>query len=154
MSSKPVFLNLTPHDVNVYSGRELILSIPRSGWIARVSSFPVEVGRIEVEGWAIPINKIVYGDVVIENEGTGERFAINSDRDLERFLEYFKSRSDIGDRVIAVIVSLVVLQALRRKKIGVLSKKYIVVCPDTNPGSAIRDSTGRILGVKAFQIIF
>jgi len=44
------------------------------------------------------------------------------------------------------IVSILVLQALR-------GKRKDVVAPDTSPASVIRDSQGRIKGVKAFTIL-
>jgi hypothetical protein len=47
------------------------------------------------------------------------------------------------------VVSTVVLIALREKGI----RRSDVISPDTNPDSAVRDSEGRIVGVRFFQII-
>jgi len=47
------------------------------------------------------------------------------------------------------IVSTVVLLALKEK--GIIRED--VVAPDTNPDSAVRDDTGRIIGVKYFQVV-
>jgi hypothetical protein len=47
------------------------------------------------------------------------------------------------------IVSTVVLIALKEKGIH----RSDVISPDTNPDSAVRDSEGRIVGVKFFQIL-
>ena len=46
---------------------------------------------------------------------------------------------------VVYIVSMIVLQALQ-------GKRKDVVAPDTSPQSAVRDSEGRIIGVKAFVL--
>jgi len=56
------FVNLTPHEVVVFdsTGQNIILRIPPSGQVARVSVASEVVG--EVNG--IPIRKTVYGDIL------------------------------------------------------------------------------------------
>lgn len=56
------FVNLTPHEVNVYSqdGKKLILSIPPSGKVARVSVTYKTVKNIN----GIPVNRVEYGEIV------------------------------------------------------------------------------------------
>jgi len=54
------FVNLTPHQINIVNEKgEIILSIPPSGKVARVTARPVKVGEIS----GIPINKVEYGDI-------------------------------------------------------------------------------------------
>ena len=114
------FVNLTPHEVVIFdsTGQNIILKIPPSGQIARVSTTSTIVGLVD----EIPIRKTIYGDIV----GLPE------------------PRSDT-----IYIVSTVVLIALKEKGIH----RNDVVSPDTNPDSAVRDDTGRIIGVRYFQVV-
>jgi len=114
------FVNLTPHEVVVYDqeGREIVLRIPPSGKVARVTSTTRVVG--EVNG--IPVRRVEYGSIV----------------DLPEPQENT-----------IYIVSTLVLLALKEKGVA----RNDIVSPDTNTDSVIRDSQGRVIGVKYFQTL-
>jgi hypothetical protein len=113
-------INLTPHEITIYdqTGQEIVLRIPPSGKVARVSISAQTVGEIN----GVAVRKTTYGDV----------------QDLP---------DPQPDTV--YIVSTIVLIALQSKGIT----RTDVVSPDTSPDSAVRDSQGKILGVKYFQTI-
>lgn len=52
-------INLTPHEIVVYRGNKVVLKIPPSGSIARVSVRKEKVGEIN----GIPIYRVEYGEV-------------------------------------------------------------------------------------------
>ncbi len=55
---KKVIVNLTPHDIHLYRGDELVEKIKSSG-IARVNVRSVEIGEIN----GFPISKNFYGEI-------------------------------------------------------------------------------------------
>jgi len=113
-------VNLTPHEVTVYSqdGQTPILTIPPSGTVARVTPIARIVGYLN----GIPIRKVEYGDIT----GLPE-----------------------PQENTVFIVSTVVLIAAKEKGLD----RRDLVSPDTNPDSCIRDSSGKIIGVKYFQTL-
>ncbi len=115
------FVNLTPHVVNIYTQNKHVVSIPPSGTVARVQVDEKVVGYMQ----GIPIVKTVYGDIV----------------GLPEYPE--------PDAV--YIVSLVVAQAvLANPELKARFKGHLLV-PNTSPGryGAVRDSSGKIMGVKS-----
>ena len=114
------FINLTPHEVTVYSedGKEVVLRIPPSGTIARVSTTSKIIKKVD----GVLIRKTEYNKI----EGLPE------------------PQEDT-----IYIVSTVLLIALKEK--GIMRDD--VIAPDTNPDSVIRDSQGRVIGVKYFQTL-
>jgi hypothetical protein len=54
-------VNLTPHEINIYSqsGQGIVLSIPPSGVVCRVSVKSEIVGKVN----GVPVRKVTYGDV-------------------------------------------------------------------------------------------
>jgi hypothetical protein len=120
MSEVVKFINLTPHEVVLYdeTAQNVILKIPPSGKVARVSVKSEIVGNID----GVPIRRTTYGDI-----------------------------QDLPDPLpnTVYIVSTVLLIALQAKGI----RRTDVVSPDTNPDSVIRDTNGRVMGVKYFQVI-
>jgi hypothetical protein len=114
------FINLTPHKVVIFDekGERVLMEIPPSGMVARVSTVSRVVGEIA----GVPVRKTEYGE--IEN---------------------------LPDPMPGVyyIVSTIVLIALREK--GIVRPD--VLSPDTNQDSAVRDSEGRVIGVKYFQTL-
>ena len=117
---KPVRIeNYTPHDVNIVDENgNVVITIPRSGKIARVKQERRHVGFINIEGKQVPIVKTVYGEV----EGLPEK--------------------PEEDKL--YIVSTIVAQALSNKPEW---KNHLLV-PDTGPGSVVRDKDGKIVGVR------
>lgn len=117
-------LNLTPHEIVVGDRK-----FPPSGTVARVSS--AAEPRESYDG--IPVVHTTYGQIA--------GLPVTSD--------------------VPVLVSLVVLAALDRhvatdreaNEIGVTVPlrglyPYRILCPDTGPDSVVRDSAGKITGVK------
>jgi hypothetical protein len=61
-------VNLTPHQLNIYSldGYAVIISIPpppRGTPIPRVSTRAEIVGVVSLDGFQIPVRRIMYGDI-------------------------------------------------------------------------------------------
>jgi len=110
------WVNLTPHDINIYSpdGRSMLASISPSGNVARVETEEEFVGYIN----GLPVKRIKY----------------------KRIIGLPKPEDNVF-----YIVSSIVLIAL--KAMGI--KRNDVVAPNTN--DAVRDSSGRIVGVKSFM---
>ncbi|MEM3951856.1 MAG: hypothetical protein QXT92_00020 [Nitrososphaerota archaeon] len=60
MSEKEIcFVNMTPHEVTIYDqqGKNVIMKIPPSGQVARVSTFQQKIG--EINGVPVSSGKIV-----------------------------------------------------------------------------------------------
>ena len=57
------FVNLTPHDIVVQLDAGTI-TIPASGIQARCSVFSVPAGTLKVDNIDIPVNTVVYGNIV------------------------------------------------------------------------------------------
>jgi hypothetical protein len=114
------FVNLTPHEVVIYSpdGKNIIFQIPPSGKVARVSVKAELVGYVN----GVPIRKTTYGDI----EGLPDQQPNT-----------------------IYITSTIVLLALQAKGI----RRSDVLSPDTNPDSVVRDASGKIIGVKYFQVV-
>jgi hypothetical protein len=126
MEKKVKIVNLTPHQLNIYSGETVILSLPpppEGTPIPRVATSSKIVGTINIDGTEVPIRKITYGDV----ENLPEE------------------REDT-----IYIVSTLVTLALREK--GIERRDFL--SPDTNADSVIRDKDGRVLGVKYLQTVW
>ena len=58
MSKKVMIVNLTPHDINLFRGNELVETVKSSG-IARVNVRSEKVGEID----GFPISKNFYGEI-------------------------------------------------------------------------------------------
>ncbi|NPA98373.1 MAG: hypothetical protein GXO43_03245 [Crenarchaeota archaeon] len=113
-------INLTPHPISIMDETEKIMcTIPPSGTVARVSQQRISAGTIDVDGVKIPVVKTVYGEV----EGLPDKPEPDT---------YY-------------IVSTIVAQAIIQQKPEFMGH---ILTPDTGPGSAMRDSQGRIIGVK------
>lgn len=109
-------VNVTPHEIVVFDqeGKNVIMRIPPSGIIARVTTTQQKVGEIN----GIPIFKTFYDKV--------------------------ENLPDPQPNTIYIVSSLV-LQALG-------GSRSDVVAPDTGTG-AVRDSSGKIVGTKAFIVL-
>ena len=112
-------VNLTPHEIVVFdSSNNVVLRVPPSGLIARVTQNEVEIGSIN----GVPVYQTQYGSV----EGLPE-----------------------PQENTVYIVSLLVLQALKSQGVT----RHDLVAPNTGPNSAVRDSQGRIIGVRSFIVL-
>jgi len=60
---KPRLVNLTPHNIVVFTDEKRGFIVPPSGTVARVSVRQEEVGTIEVEDLNVPIVKNSWGEV-------------------------------------------------------------------------------------------
>lgn len=58
-------INCTPHDINIMDGdNNIILTIPTSGTLIRVSQTTTNAGSIIADGIEIPITDNTFGDVI------------------------------------------------------------------------------------------
>ena len=59
------FVNLTPHEVTIFDpeGKNVIMRIPPSGMVARVSVVSDVIGYFSTPQGNIPIRKTVYGEM-------------------------------------------------------------------------------------------
>jgi len=118
------WLNLTPHDINVYtSDNKLYFTVPRSGLVARLEEETEHVGQFV----GVPVVRKRYKGVSVNG------------RSIEDVIEEVKPDM--------VIVSVLCLPALPMK-IGTA----FIVAPDTGPDSAVRNEKGQIVGVKRFMV--
>ena len=130
-----IFLNLTPHPVNIYKDGELVLVIPTAGTI-RLQE------RVEPVG-------SVAGIPLVAKSTSGVSVLLSED------IPYLNGKA-------VVIVSRPVGEALSRsphlrtKLTRTLALKGFdvdtFVCPDTGEDSAQRDENGNIFGVRRFCI--
>ena len=113
------FVNLTPHEINMYdpSGESLIATFPPSGVVARVN----EESSFYQRG-IFKFSKKEYTSL------------------------YFSDPNFVLDTEMYNIVSTFCMNAVPEKDRGV-----VFVSPDTGPDSVIRDSDGKIIGVRGFQ---
>lgn len=58
MNEITTLINLTPHEINIHCGSEVI-SVPPSGTLARCAEVRTEVGRVT----DIPVTRVSYGEV-------------------------------------------------------------------------------------------
>ncbi|MCL7384449.1 MAG: hypothetical protein LZ174_09200 [Thaumarchaeota archaeon] len=119
-------INLTPHELNIYDSEgKIILSIPpKDTPIPRVSIKSEVVGTIE----AVEGVRIPVRRVVY-----GDVENIPPEREGTIY-----------------VVSTLVTLALRER--GIMRRDLL--SPDTNMDSVIRDSSGRVLGVKYLQTVW
>lgn len=114
-------LNLTPHDIVLHHGDD-VYTFPASGAVARVEQLPAKVADTfdDIPIWSAP----VYGDVIWPD-------SINEDDDID-----------------AVIVSMVVGNAVQNCNDEGWALGFAVYGPDTSPDSVVRDEKGQIIAVK------
>lgn len=113
-------VNLTPHELTVYQDGQVMIRIPASGTVARVKSRATFVGNVQLDD--------IYGGWTIPIVKT----------------EYGEIENLPDPQPGTVnIVSILVAQVLQ-------GKRDDVVAPDTGPESVVRDSEGKILGVRRF----
>ncbi len=149
-------INLTPHPVVVLDdGGKKILEIPPSGKVARVEVKREPVGTLN----GVPLVRNSYGEPVVGDLPFDKAFHVcdNCEHSNNNSCPVWSEGSDgfIGmcscdEQVPTVIyiVSTIVIQAIN----SYYGKRNDVVAPDTSPAGAVRDSEGRIIGVKAFVV--
>lgn len=84
-----MFINLTPHVVNIYDGETLIVTLPPSGTVARVSTDAIRVDT--VEGVPIYVNR--YGPIVDLPEPAEGAFTLYV---VSAFVRSTTSRRDVA----------------------------------------------------------
>lgn len=132
-------LNMTPHPVTIYfinpntGEEERIVNIPPSGEVLRLA---------EVD--------IAEEEVVLDIEGEGQVVVPLKVRtfDHEALMNRLSQFEVEGG--VALVVSSMIIQQLPEQFQDALRKKGILlIAPDSGTG-AIRDTQGRLLGVKGF----
>ena len=119
-------VNLTPHRVTVVLDDGSRLDIPPSGVVARVSVECKKAGEIKIEGRSVPYYECVPGRVEADGPIPEAR---------------------------AYIVSRVVAEAVKQGKAPEPLMTHMVFVPATGPGFAVRDEQGRIVGVRALEVV-
>lgn len=119
-----IFLNLTPHNVTVFTQDETIV-IPASGRTARVDAR--SGGFVGIYGGVPIFQNQMFGPIIglPEPEEVDEKF---------------------------VLVSRMVAQAAARQRHPLSVARRIVV-PDTSPDGAVRDAAGNIRGVRQLILV-
>ena len=57
-----MLVNLTPHEVVLVQG-ETRLVVPPSGTVARAATTRQQVAVLDIDGFTIPVNRVVFGQV-------------------------------------------------------------------------------------------
>lgn len=123
------YLNCTPHAVVIYDaeGKNILATIPPSQWTIRVQTPPqCPVRTVEIDGVDVPVV-------------SGRDFEAGEVDGVPPCDEFEQERT-------ALIVGVVGAKAVDRLWDGPV---YVT---DTGPESAVRDQTGRILGVRRLQL--
>jgi len=123
------YLNCTPHAVVIYDadGKNILATIPPSQWTIRVQTPPQRLVRtVEIEGVSVPV-------VSAQDFETGEVTGVPPCDEFEQ------GRT-------ALIVGVIGAEAVDSLWNGPV---YVT---DTGPESAVRDLSGRILGVRRLQL--
>jgi len=123
------YLNCTPHAIVIYDaeGKNILATIPPSQWTIRVLTPPQrERAPVEIAGADVPV-------VSAQDFEAGEVHGIPP-------CDEFQQQST------ALIVGIIGAKAVDRLWDGPV---YVT---DTGPESAVRDPSGRILGVRRLQL--
>ncbi len=144
------WVNLTPHDIVVYTAGGDMLIIPPavSQQVARVATHRELVGVAQVEGEAVEVYTASYEEVqglpYVCSNCTLRPQCEAEGRQPER--EEDGGSCSLQEPYEGYLVSSLVLTALRER--GVV--RYDVFAPDTSPAGAVRDKDNRIIGVRNF----
>jgi hypothetical protein len=120
-------VNLTPHQLNIYdqTGQAVVLSIPPP---PRDTPIP-----------RVSIRSEVVGTIDVDGVEVPVRKVMYGD------VENLPQPEEGTVYVVSTLVTL----ALREKGI----ERKDLLSPDTNPDSAVRDSSGKVIGVKYLQTV-
>lgn len=161
-------INLTPHEIKILDENGNVIAVfPPSGKVARVCVKRKKVGEID----GIPVYANKFGEVEglpdtcenceLKGNSCPRSWEIEEDpeafREHTRFCPFHKPTS-------VYIVSSMVLQRLleeareeQKDCFPTWSVEELmrtdVVSPDTSPANVVRDSDGRIVGVKGFRVV-
>jgi hypothetical protein len=127
MMGKVKLVNLTPHQLNIYdpSGEAVILSIPPPP-----AGTPIPRVSIRAE---------TVGTINVNGISIPVRKIVYGD------VENLPQPEEDTIYVVSTFVTL----ALRERGI----ERKDLLSPDTNPDSAVRDSSGKVIGVKYLQTV-
>lgn len=130
-------INLTPHKITVYPLTDDFAREFLSQGVIRVKTLHQQIQTIQ----GIPIRRTTYS----------KTFTLG-DREFteEELISYLSEK--YGNA--CIIVSLPVLQALSSYKFSTPKGTLLFTAPDTSPDSVVRDENGRVIGVKAFTVIY
>jgi len=141
-------INLTPHEIRIFSAEGKALSVPPSGIVARVEERSESLAPIN----GIPVTKNSFGDIIYSQDtytcscgehGLGATFCNTCQQPV------FKNNIVVEPPprkpgVIYLVSSLIAQRAQRED----------FYAPDTGPKGAVRDPKGNIIGVKGLQQFF
>ena len=60
---KELLVNLTPHDVTILNDKNEPITTFKSQGVVRLKTTSRQVATIEIEGYQVPVNQTVFGDV-------------------------------------------------------------------------------------------
>jgi len=129
-------INLTPHEVKLV--KDNIITVYPSKGVLRVKTYNE---LFDIDG--IPIVKQEFIDEFVYNDN-----AVS----LDFLIKEFSSYKSFDDEKLMIIVSLPVLEAIKKILGDFVKDGVYFVRPDTSPESVIRDDEGRIIGVKRFAV--
>ena len=124
-------LNLTPHNITVIVGEET-LEIPASGLVVRIATEEREVGKLLYDGKPLPIVKQELKNLVILKDGK----ELNKKEIKKEF-----------ENVYGVIVSMPIASYTKELRRLIGKPELKIYTPNTS--KAIRDESGRIIGVPS-----
>jgi hypothetical protein len=126
MEKKVKLINLTPHELNICDSEgKVILSIPPP------KDMPVPRVSIKSE---------VVGNINVDGVEVPIRKVVYGD---------VENLPPPEEGTLYVVSTLVII-ALKEKGI----ERKDLLSPDTNPDSSVRDSSGKVIGVKYLQTVF
>ena len=123
-------MNCTPHDITIYLNKEKIITIPASGYLIRISTESEQAGFLNYKGYKIPVVKQQLKNLKVT---TKEGRELN-EREIKELFE----------GVEAVIVPTIV-GGYKQQLFELIGKEIQLYAPNT--AKAVRDNTGKILGV-------
>ena len=131
------YINLTPHDIVFFEDDNVVGKIRASGRVARVEMVDEVTANESItfvgrdEPTRINVVRGTPGYIYVTGDD-GEKRPFPKPRFNRRY-----------------IVSLIVQQAIK----DITPRRSDLLSPDTGPESAVRDETGRIIGVKRFRVV-
>lgn len=120
-------INLTPHDINIYVGNEIIQTIPTSKKQLRANETTNVVNTLNVNGYSINITVKNYSDCYIL-DADGNKTDLSS-------LNF--------DGSTLYITSSIALQYIPQNL-----RRYFIV-----PSDPVRDEKGNVIGCRSFSFI-
>ena len=132
-------VNLTPHPLNIITPEKEIKIFPE-GVSVRLTPQATVVGKLNIEGVEVPLERVEYGGPVFLKDGE-----VIPPQEVRKIV---RQGLGSGDQVVVAVPQLLANKAQYLKE---LFAPALIVAPNTN--KAVRDEQGRILGVKGLILL-